>query len=153
MKKFIIAIGFLSLLAACTTLDVYEKTAFFPKHEWSGSELPSFSFIVEDTTVLYNVLVSFRHEDAYRYNNLWLKVTTRAPGDSARTQQLNLTLANKNGWMGTGMDDIFDHRIRVTGAPVKLKKGTYTFTLQQDMREDPLQYVLNAGIRVEKAVP
>jgi hypothetical protein len=31
-----------------------------------------------------------------------------------------------------------------------LKKGMYTFTLQHVMREDPLQYVMNAGIRVEK---
>ncbi len=48
------------------------------------------------------------------------------------------------------MDDIFDHRIRLTQAPIKLKMGNYTFTIQQAMREDPLPYVLNAGIRVEK---
>jgi hypothetical protein len=48
---------------------------------------------------------------------------------------------------------VFDHRARITRAPVKLKKGEYTFTLQENMREEPLQFVLNAGIRVEKVKP
>jgi hypothetical protein len=30
------------------------------------------------------------------------------------------------------------------------KKGDYTFTLEQIMREDPLKNVLNAGLRIEK---
>jgi hypothetical protein len=37
--------------------------------------------------------------------------------------------------------------------PAKLKKGEYSFTLQQIMREDPLQHVLNAGIRIVKIAP
>jgi hypothetical protein len=51
------------------------------------------------------------------------------------------------------MDDIVDQRIPfyLNNIPTPLKKGKYTFTLQQVMREDPLQHVLNAGIRVEKA--
>jgi gliding motility-associated lipoprotein GldH len=135
-------------------MDVFEKTVFFPKHVWSANEKPSFTFTVEDTTSLYNIFVVLRHEDAYRFNNLWLNITTQAPGDSARTQQVNVRLAdNTRGWLGTGMDDVFDHRARITQMPVKLRKGNYTFTLQQIMREDPLQYVLNAGIRVEKQRP
>ena len=30
------------------------------------------------------------------------------------------------------------------------KKGDYTFTIEQIMREDPLNNVLNVGIRIEK---
>lgn len=135
-------------------MDVFEKTVFFPKHVWSANEKPSFTFTVEDTSSLYNIFVVLRHEDAYRFNNLWLNITTQAPGDSALTQQVNVRLAdNTRGWLGTGMDDVFDHRARITQMPVKLRKGNYTFTLQQIMREDPLQYVLNAGIRVEKQRP
>ena len=95
-----------------------------------------------------------RHEDAYHFNNIWLNIATKAPGDTVRNQQVNVQLANnKKGWLGTGMDDVFDHRVRITRSPVKLKKGVYSFTLQQNMREDPLQFVLNAGIRVEKQKP
>jgi len=114
----------------------------------------SFTFDITDTTSLYNVFIVLRHEDAYHFNNIWLQVTTQAPGDTVRMQQVDVPLAdNKKGWLGTGMDDVFDHRARITRTPVKLKKGTYQFTLQQNMREEPLQFVLNAGIRVEKVKP
>jgi hypothetical protein len=47
------------------------------------------------------------------------------------------------------MDDIYEHRIPL--APEQnLKAGTYTFTIEQIMREDPLKNVLNAGLRLEK---
>ncbi len=51
------------------------------------------------------------------------------------------------------MDDIYEQRIRITPGeqPVPLQAGTYKFTLQQIMREDPLENVMNAGIRIEKA--
>ena len=62
-------------------------------------------------------------------------------------------LADNTKWLGTGMDDIIEHRITFNTLPIHLKKGNYTFSLQQIMREDPLQHVLNAGIRVEKAKP
>ena len=154
MKKLIGFICLATILSGCGTLDVYEKTAFFPDHEWKTTDKPSFIFTIEDTVSAYHIFIILRHEDAYHYNNIWMNITTQAPGDTVRTQQVNITLAdNKKGWLGTGMDDVFDHRARITRLPVKLKKGKYTFTLQQNMREEPLQFVLNAGIRVEKVKP
>jgi len=142
------------LLAACGTLDVYEKMVAFPDHQWKNTDKPSFTFTIEDTASAYNIYVILRHEDAYHFNNIWMNIATQAPRDTVRTQLVNVTLANNaKGWLGTGMDDVFDHRARITRLPVKLKKGNYTFTLQQHMREEPLQYVLNAGIRVEKIRP
>ena len=75
-----------------------------------------------------------------------------APGDSASsTQQFDLPLASQTGWTGTGMDDIFEHRIRITQTAFRFQKaGEYQFRLQQIMREDPLQHVLNVGLRIEK---
>lgn len=111
-------------------------------------------FDISDTGSFYNIYVAIRHSDAYRYNNIWLNITTQSPNDTPRTQLLNISLAdNTRGWLGSGMDDIFDRRARITEAPIRLRKGTYTFKLQQAMREDPLGYVLSAGIRVEKVQP
>ncbi len=154
MKKAFLFIIIAAIFTACSTLDVYEKTVSFPQHEWKNTEKPSFTFTIDDTTSAYKVYLILRHEDAYHFNNIWLNVSTQAPKDSVKTQLINVTLAdNTKGWLGTGMDDVFDHRALITRTPVKLQKGNYTFTLQQNMREEPLQYVLNAGIRVEKVKP
>lgn len=141
-------------LAACTDIGVYERQHFFKNNEWLSSDQPQFAFTITDTSALYHIFIAVRHEDRYRYNNLWLAVSTQSPGDTIKTQQLNLLLAdNKKGWLGTGMDDIFDHRIRITRTAQKLRAGAYTFRLKQMMREDPLPAILNAGIRIEKQQP
>lgn len=142
----------LFLLTACSSLDIYEKQTTFSQHEWKGNVPQSYEFQITDTVSKYHIYIVLRHSDAYRYNNLWLNVTTTAPNSAPVTQQLELLLANnKKGWLGTGIDDIFDHRIRITQQAVKLKKGTYRFVLQHTMREEPLQYLFGAGIRVEKS--
>lgn len=137
---------------ACGTIDVFEKNVSIPGHAWSNSFQPQISFEITDTTSLYNIYVVLRHTNAYRYNNIWLNIYTQVPGDSARKERLDLRLAtDEKGWLGSGMDDIFEHRILITRQPVSLpKSGTYTFRLEQIMREEPLQHVLNAGVRVEK---
>ena len=58
--------------------------------------------------------------------------------------------------MGSGMGDIYDHRIAITPQEQDLyfsRSGEYVFTLEQVMREDPLQNVIDIGIRLEKKVP
>ncbi len=154
--KFFIQISCLVFffLCSCSKLNFFERTQRFPNQEWAAAVIPVASFEITDTASLYNIYVVLRHTDAYRYNNIWVNVTTQTPNDTPRTQLLNIALAdNTRGWLGSGMDDIFDRRARITQAPVSLKKGQYTFKLQQAMREDPLAYILSAGIRVEKVQP
>jgi len=153
LKKYLFFILTIFLLPACHPLDVYEKTEPFPNHAWSSNNRLTFEFTITDTAARYNLFVVIRHLDAYHWNNIWLNVTTIAPGDTAVTQQVNLKLGdNTKGWLGAEMDDIIEHRVLLNATPVKLKQGNYTFILQQVMREDPLQFVMNAGIRVEKVV-
>lgn len=151
-RNILVLVCLCAAFAGCNTLDVYEQIHSFSTHEWKSADKPSFTFTITDTTSRYDIYVILRHEDAYHFKNIWLNVSTIAPKDTLKTQLINVPLAdNKKGWLAAGMDDIYDHRARITAAPVALRKGDYTFTLQQNMREEPLQYVLAAGIRVEKS--
>ena len=141
----------IALFTGCKQIDVYEKTVPFPKHEWAAADKPSFTFTITDTTARYNVFVVLRHGDAYHFNNLWIDITTIPPGDTVQTVRANLLLGDNQKWLGNAIDDIVEHRILInTTSPLKFKQGNYKFILQQVMREDPLQYILNVGIRVEK---
>ena len=157
MKKFFILLTALGLQwTACTfPSDVFEKDVVIPGQQWESSFKPRIDFTIkdQDTTALYNVYLVLRHSDAYNYNNIWVRGTVRQPGDTAsKTQRYDLTLAtNDKGWLGSGMDDIFEHRILIQPATKFSRPGTYSFMLEQIMREDPLKHVLNIGVRVEKA--
>jgi gliding motility-associated lipoprotein GldH len=141
-----------SLISSCVKLDVFEKNEVIGG-QWMYTNTPAFTFNITDTAASYNIFIELRHTDAYKYNNIWLKVGSQAPGDTMHFQNMNITLGtDAKGWEGNGMDDIFELRKNITPGPVPLKKpGKYTFTISQIMRENPLQHILSVGLRVEKA--
>ena len=159
MKGRIFSLLFLLLpascvwLSSCDTIDLYEKVVPVPKHQWQGSYKPEFTFNIKDTAVPYQVYFIIRHNNKYRYNNLWVRLHAKSPVDTAQTFNLELPLANKEGWLGSGMDDVFEHRVAFALDPEKFRfsrSGDYQFTLEQIMRDDPLENVMNVGIRIEK---
>jgi gliding motility-associated lipoprotein GldH len=140
-------------LSSCQSIDLYERVVSIPKQEWQSSFKPQFKFSIRDTAAAYQVYILLRHNEKYEFNNIWVRLYAQAPGDTARLFSLELPLANNDGWMGTAMDDLYDHRIAVTLDPAIFnfkKPGEYTFTLEQIMRKDPLENVLNVGLRIEK---
>lgn len=132
----------------------FEKDIALPRQQWDSSFRPTidFSISTEDTAYRYNVYLVLRHTDAYNYNNIWIRGTVRQPGDPvARSERYDLLLAtNEKGWLGSGMDDIYEHRVLIQQQTKFSHPGTYAFTLEQIMREDPLKHVLNVGVRIER---
>lgn len=151
--KKIITILLLSLsVMSCAKIDLYEKQEQIPLQRWYYNNNPSFTFTITDTSSLYNLYIVLRHTDSYNYNNIWLRLGSKAPGDTMQFQNINLQLAtDAGGWEGNGTDDIFEVRKNITPGPVPFKKsGNYTFTISQIMRENPLMHILNVGLRIEK---
>lgn len=140
------------VIISCTRIDLFEDQAQIPSQKWFYDNVPQFTFHIEDTSSLYNVYIVLRHTDLYNYNNIWLRVGSKNPGDSMRFQKVNLVLASDSkGWEGSGMDDIFEVRKNISPGPVSFKTpGDYSFSIAQIMRENPLKYILSVGIRVEK---
>jgi gliding motility-associated lipoprotein GldH len=143
------------LLTACKQVNLFERLENIPKAAWAANYKPSFTFNISDTNSLYNLYVTVRHTNSYSYNNLWLQSSLLLPGDTlATTQKLDLQLANPDGWIGTGMDDIYEQRIKITATPTAIKKpGPITISLSQIMRQNPLLGILQMGVRVEKITP
>ena len=137
------------LLFSCTSIDLYEKDVPVPHFKWNSSFQPAFTFVIKDTTAPYQLFFVIRHNEKYNYNNIWINLYSQPPGDSMHKASFELPLATNDKWLGTGMDDIYEHRIQLTD-PQYLKAGTYHFRIEQIMREDPLDNVLDVGLRVEK---
>jgi len=99
-------------LTACQTKQLYEQNTIYPDHQWSSKLANEYQFMITDTNAQYKIYFVIRHHNAYHYKNIWLQVNTQAAGDSLQKQTININLADDmNGWMGAGMDDIYDHRV------------------------------------------
>ncbi|MGV3658240.1 MAG: gliding motility lipoprotein GldH [Chitinophagaceae bacterium] len=155
-KKPLLIIAFCMLqLAACTKINLYEKVVAVPGQAWQSSYKPSFTFEISDTTAPYQLFFILRHNNRYGYNNIWLNVHRQSPDGKTSTVPYELQLAtNEKGWLAEGMDDLYAHRIPLTPPANDTfyfnRAGKYTFTIEQTMREDPLQHVMNVGLRIEK---
>jgi gliding motility-associated lipoprotein GldH len=141
------------LFSACKQAALYERLKNIPKAEWENGEKLEFAIEIPDTTQSYYLIVTIRHTHQYAYRNVWVKLGLQQPGtDSITYRDFDLPLANNEQWLGVGMDDVYERRIRLFGKPVRFTStGTARFTLQQIMRDNPLKHVLQAGIRVEPA--
>jgi gliding motility-associated lipoprotein GldH len=139
------------LLPSCTQLDTFEKNTSIPNYQWQSSFEAKGSFAITDTATTYNAYIVLRHTDAYKYNNIWLNVGIQPPADTMHYQKVDLQLGtDAKGWVGTGMNDIWEQRqLLFMGRQFK-KPGTYSFSIKQIMRDDPLPAVMSAGLRVEK---
>jgi gliding motility-associated lipoprotein GldH len=139
------------VLNACTQIELFEKNTPIPNLKWQNNFNATGTFNIIDTTSLYNVFVVIRHTDAYQYNNIWLNVAVQVSGDSVNMQKINLSLgSDAKGWEGIGMNDIWEVR-KLIAQRVPLKKGNYNFSVNQIMRDNPLQYIMSVGLRLEKA--
>jgi gliding motility-associated lipoprotein GldH len=152
LKNFLFIALVSVFFVSCGKIDLYEKQAQIPVQQWFYNYVPEFTFHIDDTSSLYNVYIVLRHTDLYNYNNIWLNIGSKTPGDSMHFQKVNLTLASDaKGWEGRGTGDIFEVRKNISPGPVSFKRsGDYTFSIAQIMRENPLRYILNVGIRLEK---
>lgn len=138
-------------LSSCQSIDLYEKVVNIPRQEWKSNFKPQFNFSIKDTQSRYDVYVIIRHNEKYEFNNIWISLAYQLKGQPAVAGQYELPLANNEGWLGIAMDDLYEHRIRITPADgILFKSGEYSFTIGQIMRKDPLENVLNVGLRIEK---
>ena len=153
-KIAFILLSIFFVLSGCETKQLFEQSTIYPNHNWPAKQATKYQFNVTDTAAAYKIFFVIRHHNAYHYKNIWLDLSIKSPSNAVTKQVLNLNLADDaRGWLGTGMDDIYDQRIPMTATPIRFNKGIHEISVQHTMREDPLENILSTGIRVEKVKP
>ncbi len=154
IQKTVFIIGLVGMfgLYSCDNNRVFEENQAINKKEWKYDEAKTFTIEIKDTTSLYTMFVNIRHNGNYRYSNLFILLGSKDPSGVTGKQLLEFKLAEENGkWLGKGIGDIFSYQIPIKKELKIGKPGKYEFTLSQEMRDNPLLYVEDIGIRIEKA--
>ncbi|OZI05561.1 gliding motility lipoprotein GldH [Siphonobacter sp. BAB-5385] len=144
---------FLVSLTACDTNAVFKDNMELPDAKWPVKTVPSFSFEISDTTRTYNLYYNLRNTKSYPYYNLYVTRTLLGPDGKTIERKLDeLILANATTGKptGNGLGDIYDHKFLVVKNYRFAKAGTYTFKVEQYMRQDPLPEIQTVGLTVER---
>lgn len=156
IKSFLSVVCILSivycLLAGCDSNRVFEDNTELPDYVWDVKHKVSFDVNIADTTTLHNLYVNVRQASHYQYANLYLFIVIKFPNGKLAKDTLECILADANGqWKGDGLGDIWDNKI-LWKQNVKFPiTGKYTFEYEQAMRTEQLPFIMDVGLRVEKA--
>lgn len=150
VRSFISCFLIILLFSGCDFNRIYEKNVPIPETKWNSSLQPAFAVQVRDTSLLYNLFLNIRHDNSYPYENIWLNISVTFPDSSHSTRRMEVMLAKDDGeWFGTKIGSVWDYRTLLQQKTLFKQSGTYTFYIQQDMREDPLPGMLAVGLRLE----
>lgn len=139
------------VLSACEQSRVYDKNMSIDASGWAYGERLTFEVMVNDTALTYNMFINVRHRDTYPYNNLWLDLTTQFPDSTSANSKVNVELSEPEGeWTGNCVDGICYNSVLIQKNFRFPAEGKYLFTIEQDMRMNPLPGLMDVGMRVEK---
>ncbi|WP_159468623.1 gliding motility lipoprotein GldH [Dyadobacter sp. 3J3] len=156
MKTFglVATLCFTILLTSCDKNVVYKAYEDIDDGQWFIKNTPSFKVEIKDSMQLYNVFYLVRNTLQYPYYNLYLTRKITGPDNtlmSTTLQEVFISNEITGKPFGKGLGDLFDHKIPFLTNYKFPRSGTYTFTLSQSMRQNPLPFVMGIGISVEKA--
>jgi gliding motility-associated lipoprotein GldH len=140
------------VFAACVNINVFEKNQVVEGASWPSGKIFRFEYSSSDTLNPKDIFINLRHTGLYKYNNIFMFVTTIAPNSQSQKDTIEFTIAdNKGKWIGSGIGDIHDVRL-VYRRNIRFgQTGNYVFYIQHGMRETELKEITDVGIRIEES--
>jgi gliding motility-associated lipoprotein GldH len=155
LSRTLIILTLSLFLTACDKNVVYKAHENIEDGLWFIKNTPTFKVEITDTLATYNMYYLIRNAVQYPYYNLYLTRKTTDPTGKKVSSLEEVFLSNQvtGKPYGTGLGDLFDHKIAFLKNYKFPRSGTYTFTLSQSMRQNPLPFIISVGISVEKVEP
>lgn len=128
---------------------VYERSTAFAPEGWSYADSVRFEYNIVDTTRAYELVLDVHHSADFPYQNFYVLLHTGLPSGKRVSEQLSLQLAGDFGaWLGDCSGNDCTLSIPLLGNARFGDPGTYTLTVEQHSRDEPLQGVNGLGLRV-----
>jgi gliding motility-associated lipoprotein GldH len=141
------------VISACNDKNlVVDTNREIVKHNWSYIDKVKIPVTISNTAKFYNIYLNLRHSGDYKYSNIFILVHQISPKGKVKTERKEIKLANPDGeWLGKGSGNIYSCQILFQKQIKFSDMGKYQFELEQNMRDNPLREVIDAGLRVEFA--
>ncbi len=139
------------LFVSCDQDVAYEENIAIPDGKWNRHNIAEFRTEIGDTLQPYNVYINVRNTGKYPKSNLYLFVTTTAPGGAYMRDTVECILADPSGqWRGKGFGSVWQNRFPYRKHVRFAEEGIYKIEVEQAMRLEDLPGIKDVGIRIEK---
>lgn len=131
---------------------IVDKNEEIGNQNWSYNNKVSSDFTITDAAAAYNLYFNLRVTPDYRYSNIFVLIHQTGPDKKTETTRYEFTLASKDGeWLGQGTGNLYSYQVPFKTNYKFPAKGKYHIEIEQNMRDNPLHQVSDAGVRVERA--
>lgn len=130
------------VFASCGPTTIHEESLDI-KGLWTDDMLTT-TINISDTLKRYDLVATIAHQENFRFENLYLKVTTVFPDGEEKSSPLSLELANSMGlWNGKCKRGVCSLSFNLQERFKFKSPGPYTFKVEQYSRLDSLQGIDN----------
>lgn len=148
-----IALMTMGLISCKDSVTVADTNFELDRQNWSYTEKIRIPVTIDAVDIPYNIYLNLRHTSNYKYSNIFLLIHIISPDGKRITERREFKLALPDGeWLGSGSGNMYSYQLLIKDNYRFPVKGKYIFELEQNMRDNPLDHVTDAGIRVEKAM-
>ncbi|MDX9928481.1 MAG: gliding motility lipoprotein GldH [Bacteroidales bacterium] len=149
--KLTLILALVAFLVSCRQNITFTGQVNFGPEGWSKNAPARFTTEITDTTSASSVKIILRTGSDYPFRNIYLFVTTHAPGGFTMTDTLEYMIADAKGnRYGKGTGDIRELRLNYRTNVFFPASGLFVFEIEQAMRTEPLKGVYDIGLRIER---
>lgn len=136
-------------LGSCTNDTIFDQNIAINNRSWSYDEKPSFTIDIKDNSVKYNIYINLRHTGTYAYSNLYLLLHEKGNKLIDTSFRKEIKLAELDGrWIGKSAASLYEIEYLAKENFTFPDTGVYTFSIEQNMRENPLKDIADIGLKV-----
>ena len=150
MRNVLLLVTILFFFTSCEDRAYYQKSFGFKNNMWSQDVKPKFEVDFQDTTKLYDFVLTLRTTTDYKYSNLWIFLNSTPPvGESVREPYEIKTTFPDGSWVGKETGTIVEHQLVFKRRRLPFK-GKYKFIVEQAITEKTIDELLDISLRVEE---
>ena len=132
---------------------IYDETIVIEQSQWSFENPISFSFVIKDSSKLYNIFLNVNHSSHYEYQNFYCLVESYAPGGLAQRQQNPVELATRKGkWKGECNSETCNTKIPFITKTKFNISGPYKIIFTQFTRNNPLEGIHSLRLTINEVI-
>lgn len=138
-----------SILSGCDTNNIVDTNISMPSRNWSYANKIQAVVDIKDNSKVYNIYFKLRHTADYRYSNLFVLLHVQGAGQKKQTRRYEYRLAQPDGqWNGSGSGNLYTYTLPLLTNHKFPAPGKYELEIEQNMRNNPLKEISDAGIKV-----
>lgn len=141
--------GLLLLFSGCDLNQIADSNMSMPARNWSYANPVKVMVEVKDAAKPVSIYFKLRHTSDYRYSNIFVLFHIKGGKAGKQTRRYEYKLAQPDGqWNGSGSGNLFTYTLPLLTNYRFPAAGKYALEVEQNMRDNPLKEISDAGIKV-----